>query len=240
MDPDPALALGSVVTPMKYALVLLLVAPLLVACGDEATEAAPEETCTYVDSPREAAREVSPPPAEPDPDAPTEVTIATNRGNIKVALDPDKAPCTVNSFLHLADAGYFDLTACHRLVTEGIHVLQCGDPTATGTGGPGYLFADELIDGDPRLTGCADQQTQGGAVSVCTYPAGTLAMANSGPDTNGSQFFLVHADSPLPNAYTVFGRMSAGGLAVVREIAQGGVGADGTAPATSVRISTVE
>lgn len=224
---------------MRKLTALLLLLPLLVACGeDEPTEKA-QQTCTYAESPVEAAKEVSQPPSEPDPEAPTEVTIATSQGAIKVALDPDKAPCTVNSFLHLADEGFFDNTSCHRLVTAGIFVLQCGDPTATGQGGPGYQFEDELLDSDPRLTNCRDEQTPQGPVSLCTYPAGTVAMANAGPGTNGSQFFLVYKDSPLPPAYTVFGRMSAGGLSVVRKVAAGGVGEDAVAPKTPIQITGV-
>ncbi|RYE81356.1 MAG: peptidylprolyl isomerase [Myxococcales bacterium] len=219
----------------------LLVLPLLSACGDgEETTADPDGTCAYGDATAEAAKDVSRPAAEPDPDAPTEVTISTDRGAIKVALDPDKAPCTVNSFLHLADEGYFDNTQCHRLVTSGIFVLQCGDPTATGSGGPGYQFDDELLDNDPRLTNCGEQQTPQGPISLCTYPAGTVAMANAGPGTNGSQFFLVYKDSPLPPAYTVFGRMSAGGLSVVSKVAKDGVDTNGVAPKTSVTITGVK
>ncbi len=219
---------------------LLLTATMLSACGSATeTKNAADGPCSY-QSAGIPAKKVTKPPSTPPEGAPAEVTVATNQGDIKVALDPDRAPCTVNSFLHLADNGYFDDTTCHRLVTTGIMVLQCGDPTATGTGGPGYQFGDELLDSDPRLTNCADQDTAQGAVTTCTYPAGTLAMANAGPDTNGSQFFLVYADSPLPPAYTVFGRMSAGGLAVVNKIAKGGNGADGVAPALETRITSVK
>ena len=131
------------------------------------------------------------------------VTIQTSVGDIGATLDADSAPCTVNSFTSLASQGYFDGTKCHRLTTSGIFVLQCGDPTGTGMGGPGYSFPDEL-DGDE------------------TYGPGTLAMANAGPDTNGSQFFIVYGDSPLPAAYTVFGSVSPEGLAVVQGVADDG------------------
>ncbi len=151
-------------------------------------------------------------PAEPKVDPPATnaayagqvpVTIETSVGDIAATLDADSAPCTVNSFTSLASQGYFDGTECHRLTTAGIFVLQCGDPTATGTGGPGYSFPDEL-DGDE------------------TYSAGTLAMANAGPDTNGSQFFIVYDESALPPAYTVFGTVSAEGLEVVQGVADDG------------------
>ncbi len=103
-------------------------------------------------------------------------------------------------------AGFYDDTQCHRLVDMGgIFVLQCGDPTGTGTGGPGYRFADETRPED-------------------TYPAGTVAMANAGPNTNGSQFFLVYEDSVLPPNYTVLGRMDAESTGVVARIAAEGHG----------------
>ncbi|MFD0636922.1 peptidylprolyl isomerase [Catenulispora yoronensis] len=102
----------------------------------------------------------------------------------------------------MAKKGYFDNTKCHRLTTQGIYVLQCGDPSATGSGGPGYQFQDE------NLTGA-------------TYPAGTIAMANAGPGTNGSQFFIVYKDTQLPASYTPWGKIT-GGLDVVTKIAAGG------------------
>ena len=206
----------------------LVVIPLLAltaACGDDTTtpKAAATPKCTYNES-GESAKQVDPPPGNPAKDAPTEVTIATDRGDVKVSLDADKAPCTVNSFLSLAKQGYFDDTLCHRLTAEGIFVLQCGDPSATGSGGPGYQFDDELVEQDPRIQPCQADPSSG--QDVCTYAAGTLAMANAGPGTNGSQFFLVYKDSPLPAAYTVFGRMSAAGLKVVTD----GRGSRGRAP----------
>jgi peptidyl-prolyl cis-trans isomerase B (cyclophilin B) len=129
--------------------------------------------------------------------------IVTNCGTIVVSLDGRHAPETVNSFAFLAAKGYFTNTPCHRLTTSGIFVLQCGDPTGTGTGGPGYTLPDE------NLTGA-------------TYPAGTLAMANTGvPHTGGSQFFFVYANTALPPQYTPFGHVTAG-LDVLRRIAKAG------------------
>jgi peptidyl-prolyl cis-trans isomerase B (cyclophilin B) len=126
----------------------------------------------------------------------------TNCGTIIVSLDGKHAPHTVNSFAFLSGKGYFNDTPCHRLTTAGIFVLQCGDPTGTGTGGPGYTIPDENLKG-------------------ATYPAGTVAMANAGPNTGGSQFFFVYADTPLPASYTPFGHVTAG-LSVLQRIAKAG------------------
>lgn len=155
-------------------------------------------------------------------------TLQTTCGDIPIAMDAAKAPATVNSFAFLAGKGFFDHTRCHRLTTNGIYVLQCGDPTATGSGGPGYKLPDE------NLTAFGKADAQG----MVTYPAGTVAMANSGPNTGGSQFFLVYKDSPLAPNYTPFGTMSADGLKVLDKIAaagdnSGGQG-DGAPNATAV------
>jgi peptidyl-prolyl cis-trans isomerase B (cyclophilin B) len=142
---------------------------------------------------------------------PTTVNISTNRGDIKATLSGDTAPCAVNSFLSLARQGYFDDTRCHRLHTQDYFVLQCGDPTGTGSGGPGYLFDDEL----------SGQET---------YHAGTLAMANGGPNSNGSQFFVVFKESGFPPAYTVLGRVNAAGLQLVQGISAEGIGTPSNNP----------
>jgi len=149
------------------------------------------------------------------------MNLATNCGEIVVRLDAAEAPVTVNSFSFLAGKDYFDHTKCHRLTTEGIFVLQCGDPTGTGSGGPGYEFADE------NLTGA-------------TYPAGTVAMANAGPGTNGSQFFLVYKDSQLPPSYTPFGTVTKG-MDTLLTIAAAGTeeGTPDGAPAAGVVLDAV-
>jgi peptidyl-prolyl cis-trans isomerase B (cyclophilin B) len=147
---------------------------------------------------------VGTPPAKPDLKASYQATIKTNRGSIVIKLLNTKAPCTVNSFVYLASKHFFNNTPCPRLVTTGIYVLQCGDPTGTGSGGPGYRFADENLAG-------------------ATYPAATLAMANSSaPETNGSQFFLVYKNTPLPPQYTPFGTIVSG-LGVLQSVAKAGV-----------------
>ncbi|MFI0942117.1 peptidylprolyl isomerase [Streptomyces sp. NPDC021020] len=144
-------------------------------------------------------------------------TLDTTCGAMPIALDAAKAPETVNSFKFLADQGFFDHTRCHRLTTAGIYVLQCGDPTASGSGGPGYSLPDENL----TAFGKAD------ATGAVTYPAGTVAMANSGPNTGGSQFFLVYKDSPLQPNYTPFGTLSADGLKVLNKIAGAGENSGG-------------
>lgn len=231
-------------TSPRLAAALLVLPLLLAACGNGSggggSSARPAEKgqCSYTQT-GDAARKVDPPPGNPESGAPTKVTIKTDRGAIPVTLDPAKAPCTVNSFLSLAKQGFFDNTKCHRLVTGGLNVLQCGDPSGTGGGGPGYQFPDELLAHDPRLKPCLGQVDPQTNKEVCTYSAGTVAMANAGPNTNGSQFFLVYADSPLPAAYTVFGRMSAAGLKVVQGVAKHGNAADGVAPKQPVTIKSV-
>ena len=140
------------------------------------------------------------------------VTLQTNVGDIPLTLDRSLAPCAVNSFISLANQKFYDNTPCHRLSTTGLQMLQCGDPTGTGSGGPGYKFNDEVWQG-------------------LSYGRGYLAMANSGPNTNGSQFFLVYGTADLPPSYTVFGTISEPGLQVVDKIAR--AGDDGSFDATA-------
>lgn len=146
----------------------------------------------------------------PSTGVPTSGTIsyvlAMTNGNVKITLDRAKAPCTVNSFTSLADQGYFDKTSCHRLADSGIFILQCGDPTGTGRGGPGYEFANET-DGTE------------------SYTEGVVAMANGGPGSNGSQFFLVWADSTSLDKirnFTIFGDMDKASRDVVASMAEEG------------------
>ena len=184
-----------------------------------------------------AAKKVDPPKSGKVPTDPATISVSmsTNEGNIGLILNNAEAPCTVNSFASLAQKGFFDDTVCHRLTTaNSLGVLQCGDPSGDGKGGPGYQFSNEYPTnqyekGDPALQ------------KEVLYPRGTLAMANAGPDTNGSQFFLVYKDSKLPPNYTVFGTIDATGLATLDKIAEAGVaggGEDGK-PATEVKIKSV-
>ena len=133
---------------------------------------------------------------------PYDVRFFTTQGVITVRMLTDKAPCTTFSFRFLASKGYYNLTHCHRLTTQIIYVLQCGDPTGTGSGGPGYAFNDENLAG-------------------ATYPAGTVAMANAGPNTNGSQFFFTWQNTTLAPDYTPFGTVISG-MDVLQKIAAAG------------------
>jgi peptidyl-prolyl cis-trans isomerase B (cyclophilin B) len=206
------------------------------------TVAEPAHHCSYTAA-TPVAKKVSFPPAAPDYTAGYQATINTNLGKLTFNLLNSKATCTVNSFVHLAEAGYFNNTQCHRMVTTGIYVLQCGDPYATadtklncstsgkiGTGTPGYDFASE------NLTGAK-------------YPAGTVAMANeNSATTNGSQFFIVYKDSSsgLGASYTPFGTVSSG-LDIVQNVAKDGYAcqytvqgqSEGGAPKKKVIIDSV-
>jgi peptidyl-prolyl cis-trans isomerase B (cyclophilin B) len=155
------------------------------------------------------------------------VTLKTTVGDMPVTLDRALAPCTVNSFLSLVNQGFYTDTSCHRLGTEGLQMLQCGDPTGTGAGGPGYTIQDENF---PQLT----------------YGRGVLAMAKtSQPNSGGSQFFMVYGTAQLDPDYTVFGSISDSGLQALDKVARDGVdpasaaqSQDGTgAPKTPVKFT---
>lgn len=148
------------------------------------------------------------------PAQPGSLTLSTNCGDIVIQLDAENAPATVASAEFLATEGFYNATACHRLTTEGIFVLQCGDPAGNGTGGPGYVIPDENLP----------------AEGAANYPAGTVAMANAGPGTGGSQFFIVYEDTTLPSGYTIWGKVTSG-LEIVQSIASVGT-AEGTGDGT--------
>ncbi|WP_068163506.1 peptidylprolyl isomerase [Rhodococcus phenolicus] len=196
--------------------------------------------CAYPADGREPSRPVEPPRTEGilttgEGNTDISVSVETTQGNIGLVLHNADSPCTVNNFLSLASQGYFDNTDCHRLTTSpSLQVLQCGDPTGTGSGGPGYQFANEF----PTDQFAADDPASQEPMS---YARGTVAMANAGPGTNGSQFFLVYGDSVLPPQYTVFGTIDETGLATLDKIAADGVaggGADG-APALATKLTSV-
>ena len=193
--------------------------------------------CQYEPSAEQASKPVKPPRQGKVPTDPTPVSISmvTNQGNISLLLAGNESPCTVNSFASLVGQKFFDDTQCHRLTASPTSsVLQCGDPSGDGTGGPGYQFANEYP---------ADQYKPDdpAAHEPVVYPRGTLAMANAGPNTNGSQFFMVYKDTQLRPEFTVFGKIQQDGLATLDKIAKGGVaggGQDGQ-PAIQVTIKSV-
>ncbi|MET8048726.1 peptidylprolyl isomerase [Streptosporangium sp. NPDC005286] len=187
-------------------------------------------TCGYVASEGGTTKDVGLPPAKVDK-TPTTMTLKTNQGDIVIEVSADKTPCTVNSFAFLAQKKYFDGSKCHRLGSDQFPMLQCGDPLAKadgknptdGQGGPGYRFVNENLEG-------------------AKYTRGVVAMANSGPDTNGSQFFLVYGDAPLTPDYTPFGTVTKG-LEILDKVNKAGVitpGPDGTgAPKETLEIKDV-
>lgn len=176
-----------------------------------------------------ATPEPADPPVVPEDARTWDVTLETSAGVLRLELDGTAAPQAVTNFVTLAQDGFFDDTQCHRLTVEGIYVLQCGDPTGTGTGGPGYTWG-------PIENAPTDNM----------YPAGTVAMARVGGDAEsmGSQFFLVYADSFIPSdsagGYTVFGQVT-GGMDVLEKVAEAGIAPDAAPrPAVEVTIERVE
>ncbi|WP_405056002.1 peptidylprolyl isomerase [Kribbella sp. NBC_01505] len=198
----------------------------LAAAPKRATPLPAEVNCTYKKGAEPASKKVNPPAdGKIKASGTSKVSLNTSVGDLQVTLDSALAPCTVKNFLSLVGQKYFDNTTCHRLtVGEGLQVLQCGDPSGSGSGGPGYSFADEVY---PTLK----------------YGRGILAMANSGPNTNGSQFFIVYGDaSGLGPQYTAFGTLDEASLKLVDKVAQAGVtpqnGPTDGAPVTPVKITT--
>jgi peptidyl-prolyl cis-trans isomerase B (cyclophilin B) len=162
--------------------------------------------CQYPATQQASAKPVKPPLAgSTSAKGTVQVTMQTSSGAIGLTLDRTLAPCTVNSFVSLAKKGFYTNSPCHRLITSpSLHALQCGDPTGSGTGGPGYTLPDEVF---PELT----------------YGRGYVAMANTGqPNTSGSQFFLIYGQTQLPPQYTVFATISPAGLKVLDQIAKAG------------------
>ncbi|MBD3544756.1 MULTISPECIES: peptidylprolyl isomerase [Streptomyces] len=179
--------------------------------------------------PSESESKAPLPPMKIDKKAKYTLSLTTSQGDIGFSMDAAKTPQTVNSFKALADKGYFDGTKCHRLTTQGIFVLQCGDPKGDGTGGPGYNIPDENLDALGKA----------GADGSVVYPPGTVAMANTGqPNSGGSQFFLVYKETKLPPTYTPFGTMDDASLKAVQKVGEAGVegGAGDGAPKKAVTV----
>ncbi|MBA1835749.1 peptidylprolyl isomerase [Corynebacterium wankanglinii] len=213
--------------------------------------------CTYNQAEEKDGEGVGTPPTDGiSTEGTVTVELETNQGPIGMELDRAASPCTVNAIEYLAKEGFYNDTVCHRLTTgDGLKVLQCGDRAGTGAGGPGFQFANELptdqalegIDlsemGMPE--GATEEDMKNTKVMMLQqnsqpqrYDRGTIAMANAGADTNGSQFFLNYGDSVLPPLYTYFGHIDDEGLSTLDTIAEAGVegGQQDGAPAKEVRI----
>lgn len=193
---------------LRPAVPLLLPALLLAAAGcavQPVTKTAAPGTVTCDYRPGGTPAKPVDPPEWQQVSAEGTVPVTFDLGDVllQAELDRSVAPCTVNSFVSLATQGYYTGTSCHRLATSGIFILQCGDPTGTGRGTPGYVYNDEV---SPDTT----------------YPAGAIAMANAGKNTNGGQFFFIYADTPLPPNYTVFGHLDAASTEAIGERANQG------------------
>jgi peptidyl-prolyl cis-trans isomerase B (cyclophilin B) len=218
----------TIVAALVATTVIGLVTSLSNSTDDGAVPATTDEpvaagTCDYPDNAPNPTlvTDVGRPDSEPGDLGTMTAVMTLNGQDVTMSLDGAAAPCTVNSWEFLAANGYFDDTVCHRLATsDTLGVLQCGDPSGTGGGGPGYRMAEENLVG-------------------ASYPAGTVAMANTGqPASTGSQFFLVHSDSTLPPQYTVVGTIT-DGLDVIEEIAAAGTvdGSTDGAPAAGADVS---
>ncbi|MDW8119449.1 MAG: peptidylprolyl isomerase [Chloroflexota bacterium] len=204
---------------MLLGLILMLVLTCgAMGCG-RAAQPPPTPTPTPAPAvaPAPVKRWSAPPPMQIDPSKRYQAVITTTEGDIVVDLFPQEAPKTVNNFVFLARQGFYDGVRFHRIIRG--FMIQTGDPTSTGAGGPGYTFEDEPVRRD--------------------YTPGIVAMANAGPNTNGSQFFIMHGFAPLPKAYTIFGQVVQG-MEVVDRIANtpvtAGPGGEVSRPLRDVRI----
>lgn len=170
--------------------------------GGGGSDASPG-SCKFPKSAAPAARKVTVPSADQPTKGTVDVSVQTSRGAMAFRLDRAAAPCTVGSFVSLVKQKFYDGTPCPRVESTSLFILQCGDPSGTGSGGPGYTIPDEFTGSEK-------------------YTKGSLAMANTGqPDSGGSQFFIIYKDDPLPAQYTIFGTVTRG-LDIVAKVAAGG------------------
>jgi len=220
-----------------------------------ATALPPTVSCTYEEDGQDEHFNGLPETENVSTEGTVTVELETNAGPIGMELDRSVSPCTVNAIEYLAQDGYFDDTVCHRITTsDGLKVLQCGDPSGTGSGGPGFQFPNEYptdeeleaVDtsdmGIPEDAGEEEMKAYRGMAlqsEMKRYDRGTIAMANAGMDTNGSQFFLNYGPSVLAPTYTYFGQIDNEGLETLDAIADKGAegGAPDGAPAEEVRIN---
>jgi cyclophilin family peptidyl-prolyl cis-trans isomerase len=185
-------------------------------------DAVPAVRCTFADESSPGAIAVEGRPSDTSDGDGGTLTFATDKGPLKIELDPAAGPCSVRSIRFLARKKFYDGSSCHRLTTNpNLGVLQCGDPSGTGTGTPGYQYDDQMP-------------------AKGAYQRGVVAMANAGPGTNGSQFFIVHGAAQIPSDYPVVGKVVAG-MEIVDKVVAGGVagGADDGKPATPLTFTTV-
>jgi peptidyl-prolyl cis-trans isomerase B (cyclophilin B) len=221
--------------------------------ADKKTQAA--DDCLWTPNGTSAVQGIQTPPTTGIAKSGTEVlTIATDQGSITANLDLAKTPCTAASISYLAGHGFYKDNKCSRLTTAGTFLLQCGDPTGDGTGGPGYTSIDENVP-TPNVTPSASAAPSATASAAATpspssseplynYLRGTVVMKQTnGPNSNGSQFFIVYQDSAMPAAYTVVGTVTAG-MEVIDAVAKGGVAAGSASPtdgppATPLTIKTM-
>ena len=206
--------------PIRLSLLIIpvLAAVLLSACGNQTSQ--PQAQANQLKTSPEATITQAP-AMQIDKSKTYTAILKTNKGDITIALTADKTPITVNNFVTLAKKNFYNNTIFHRVIEN--FMIQGGDPTGTGSGGPGYRFDDEAFEG--------------------AYTKGTVAMANAGPNTNGSQFFIMHGDVALPKNYVIFGKVTEG-LDVVDQIATAPVtmnaGGEVSKPVTPVKIESVE
>lgn len=177
--------------------------------------------CKPTNAKAHTVKNITPPEVKP-PFKNRTFTFTTNCGDIVIQANGKGAPITVTALAALANGGFYNKTLCHRLVTDEIYVLQCGDPTGTGRGGPNFTYRDENL---PQAV-------------EANYPAGTVAMANNGANTNGSQFFIVYEDTSMNPNYTIWGRVIKG-LEIVKAIAKEGV-VDGTSVGMPKQMIAIE
>jgi peptidylprolyl isomerase len=201
---------------IKYSLIIIVIVIIVGLVGFSVVKNFQSQT-----GETEIQNNMKTPKMEIDTNKKYSVVLHTEKGDITIELTAKKTPITVNNFVTLAKKGFYNNTIFHRVI-KGF-MIQGGDPKGDGTGGPGYQFDDEYFEGE--------------------YTRGTVAMANAGPDTNGSQFFIMHADNPLPKDYIIFGKVTSG-MDVVDTIAESPVQAnfsgETSTPITPIKILTID
>jgi peptidyl-prolyl cis-trans isomerase B (cyclophilin B) len=201
-------------TAAGIALVLVVLGGLWIGGVFEPDKVNPTaQKCAWTTEQSEGSKDVGRPPTQKILESGFQtMKLTTNKGELEALIDVAKVPCTAASFTFLAGKDYFKDVKCHRLTTDGIFVLQCGDPAATGKGGPGYKFADENLPVPASSAPNPDPSAGASAPAAgkVLYKAGTIAMANAGADTNGSQFFIVYKDSTMDPNYAVLGNVTKG------------------------------